>query len=160
MICRRQVLQLVREMGAKENNMNGTTVAKDPAMDTRWIYAKGVIVTRSFHDRIYIVSMGMNRNVQGRLPLLQCITFHSLLVFEEMVVLKIYLVKHQKSMTRITFEFTRIRESIGSTHRDIFTKLYNTIIGVTNTRSKAKGWRYGVDDAIRQRHFVAGESHQ
>ena len=29
--------------------------------------------------KIYIVSMGMNINVQGRLPLLQCTTFHSLL---------------------------------------------------------------------------------
>jgi hypothetical protein len=27
--------------------------------------------------------MGMNAKVQGRLPLLQCITFHSLLAFEE-----------------------------------------------------------------------------
>jgi hypothetical protein len=27
--------------------------------------------------------MGMNTKVQGRLPLIRCITFHSLLVFEE-----------------------------------------------------------------------------
>ena len=93
-------------------------------------------------------------------PTFQCITFYSLLVFEEIVVLKIYLVKHPKSMTRITFEFTRIRKSIGSTHRDIFTKLYNTMTGATGTRLKAKGWRYRVDDTIRQRHFVSGESHQ
>ena len=63
--------------------------------------------------------MGMNTKVQGRLPLLQCITFHSLLVFEEFVVRKIYLVKHQKSKTHISFKFTRIREGIGSTRRGI-----------------------------------------
>jgi hypothetical protein len=79
----------------------GTTIAKAKITDTGSNYTKGTInVTRSFHDKIYIVSMGMNAKVQGRPPLLQCITLHSLLVFEEIEVLKIYLVKHQKSMTR------------------------------------------------------------
>ena len=44
--------------------------------------------TRSFHDKFYIVSMGMNTKVQGRLPLLQCIVFHSLLVVDEFVAFK------------------------------------------------------------------------
>ena len=43
---------------------------------------------RSFCDKIYIVSMGMNTKVQGRLPLLQRIIFHSLLAFDEVVVMK------------------------------------------------------------------------
>ena len=73
----------------------------------------------NFHDKFYIGSMGMNTKVQGRLPLLQCIIFHSLLVFEEFVVRKIYLVKHHKSKTHISFKFTRIREGIGSTRRGI-----------------------------------------
>ena len=34
-------------------------VAKDQFTDTKGYYIKE-IVTRSFHDRIYIVSMGMN----------------------------------------------------------------------------------------------------
>src|SRR3954464_1458872 len=107
-------------MESKENVMVRTMTARDQNIGARRIYTKGIIiVTRSFHDKIYIVSMGMNTKVQGRLQLLQCITFHSPLVFEEVVVRKIYLVKHQKSMTHISFEFTRIREGIGSTHRGI-----------------------------------------
>src|SRR3989337_4609036 len=101
-------------MESKKNNHGQDHGCKGHNTDTRWYYIKGItIITRSFHDRIYIVSMGMNTKVQGRLPLLQCITFHSLLIFEEIVVRKIYLAKNQKSMTRITFKFTRIRESIG-----------------------------------------------
>ena len=89
MICRRQVLKLARDMGSKKNILVGTTIAKDQFTDTNGYYIKEiVIITRSFHDRIYIVSMGMNTKVQGRLPLLQCITFHSLLIFQEVVVLK------------------------------------------------------------------------
>ena len=41
--------------------MVGTTIAKDQFTDTRRYYINEiVIITRSFHDRIYIVSMGMN----------------------------------------------------------------------------------------------------
>ena len=44
-----------------KENMVGTTIAKNQFTDTRWFYIKEiVIITRSFHDRIYIVSMGMN----------------------------------------------------------------------------------------------------
>jgi hypothetical protein len=70
--------------------------------------------------------MGMSTEVQGRLPLLQCITFHSLLVSEEIVVLKIYPVKHQKSMTRRIFWVLADGRSIGSTHRDIL-RIHTTI---------------------------------
>ena len=48
-------------------------------------------LTRRFHDKLYIVSTGMNTKVRGRLPLLQCIAFHSLLDFDEVVVLEFYL---------------------------------------------------------------------
>ena len=38
-----------------------TTIAKDQFTDTKGYYIKEiVIITRNFHDRIYIVSMGMN----------------------------------------------------------------------------------------------------
>ena len=47
------------------------------------LYQGVISFTSSFHDKFYIGSMGMNAKVQGRLPLLQCITFHSLLIFEE-----------------------------------------------------------------------------
>ena len=39
--------------------MVGTTIAKDQFTDTKGYYIRE-IVTRSFLDRIYIVSMGMN----------------------------------------------------------------------------------------------------
>ena len=41
--------------------MVGTTIAKAKIPDTGSNYTKGIIiVTRSFHDKIYIVSMGVN----------------------------------------------------------------------------------------------------
>ena len=78
-------------MESKEEIMVGTTIAKDQFTNPDDIFKEIVIIPRSFHDRIYTVSMGMNTKVQGRLPLLQCITFHSLLAFDEVVVLKFYL---------------------------------------------------------------------
>jgi hypothetical protein len=111
---------------------------------------------RSFHDKFCIESMSKNTKVQGRPPLLQCITFHSLLAFEEIVVLRIYLVKHQKSMTRITFEFTRIRESIGSTQRDNFTKLYNHQ-PKQGVRVRKQSIEVKTDDTIYRRYWVPRE---
>ena len=65
-----------------------TMITRDPIIGARQIYTKGIIiVTRSFHDKFYILFMGMNSKVQGRLPLLQCITFHPLLDFDDVVVL-------------------------------------------------------------------------
>ena len=90
---------------------------KPPIQDE--LITRVIIFTSSFHDKFYIGFMGMNTKVQGLLPLLQCITFHSPLIFEEFVVRKIYLVKHEKNMTHVSFEFTRIREGIGSSHCDI-----------------------------------------
>ena len=67
-----------------------TMSARDPITDARRMYIQRIItVTRSFHDKFHIVSMGTNTKVQGRLPLLQCITFHPLLDFDEVVVLEI-----------------------------------------------------------------------
>ena len=58
MLCRRKVLKLARETESRRN-MVGTTIAKDQFTDTKGYYIKE-IVTRSFHDRIDSVSMGMN----------------------------------------------------------------------------------------------------
>ena len=74
-------------MESKEEIMVGTMIAKDQFTDPDDIFKEIVIIARSFHDRIYIVSMGMNTKVQGRLPLLQCIIFYSLLAFDKVVVL-------------------------------------------------------------------------
>ena len=53
-------LNLHRKWYLKEN-MVRTTIAKDQFTDTNGYYIKEiVIITRSFHDRMYIVSMGMN----------------------------------------------------------------------------------------------------
>ena len=61
MICRRQALQLVRERGPKKKILVGTAIAKAKITGTGSNYTKEIIiVTRSFHDKIYIVSMGMN----------------------------------------------------------------------------------------------------
>ena len=41
--------------------MVGTTVAKGQILDIRWTYTKGIIdFKRSFDEKMYIVSMGMN----------------------------------------------------------------------------------------------------
>ena len=47
-------------MESKEEIMVGTTTAKDQFTDPDDIFKEIVIIARSFHDRIYIVSMGMN----------------------------------------------------------------------------------------------------
>ena len=45
----------------KEEHMDGTMIAKDQFNETKGYYIKEIaIITRSSHDRIYIVSMGMN----------------------------------------------------------------------------------------------------
>ena len=47
--------------GIQEKHMIRTTIAKDQFTDTKGYYINElVIITRSYHDRIYIVSMGMN----------------------------------------------------------------------------------------------------
>ena len=44
-----------------KENMVGTTIAKCQIPDIRWTYTKGLInFKRSFDEKIYIVSMGMN----------------------------------------------------------------------------------------------------
>ena len=47
-------------MKSKEEIMVGTTISKDQFTHPDDIFKEIVIITRSFHDRIYIVSMGMN----------------------------------------------------------------------------------------------------
>ena len=74
-----------------KENMVGTTIAKGQIPDIRWTYTKGIINLR---EALMIRSTSCPwawTQVQGRLPLLQCITFHSLLAFDEVVVLKFYL---------------------------------------------------------------------
>ena len=95
-------LHLHRKWYLKEN-MVGTTIAKGQIPDIRWTYTKEIINLRK---ALVIRSTSCPwawTQVQGRLPLLQCITFHSLLTFDEVAVLKFYLVKHQKSMTHENF---------------------------------------------------------
>ena len=99
--------------------------------------------------------MGMNTSSRS-LPLLQCITFHSLLVFEEIVVRKIYLVKHQKSMTHISFEFTWISEGIGSTRRGIL-GTYTTNFGIRIYQLESRAWLTKGEDSIYQRLYVSKE---
>ena len=53
-------LNLYEKWYLKEN-MVGTTIAKGQIPDIRWTYTKGIIMfTSSFHDKLYILSLGMN----------------------------------------------------------------------------------------------------
>ena len=53
-------LNLHKKWYLKEN-MVGTTIAKGQIPDIRWTYTKGIInFKRSFDEKMYIVSMGMN----------------------------------------------------------------------------------------------------
>ena len=68
--------------------MVGTTVAKGQILDIRWTYTKGIIYLK---EALMIRSTSCPwawTQVQGRLPLLQCITVQSLLAFDKVVVLK------------------------------------------------------------------------
>jgi len=73
-----------------------TMIARESIIDAKEIHTEGVIIfSRSFHDKFYIVSMGMNTKVQGRLPLLQCITFQSLVAHMRVVGLQTHLTEGQ-----------------------------------------------------------------
>ena len=86
-----------------KENMVGTTIAKGQIPDIRWTYTKGITNLREALTTRSTSCPWAWTQVQGRLPLLQCITFHSLLTFDEVAVLKFDLVKHQKSMIRENF---------------------------------------------------------
>ena len=61
MLCRRQVLKLALEMESRKNNHGRNHGCKGSIHRYHMLVIKEiVIVTRSFHDRIYIASMGMN----------------------------------------------------------------------------------------------------
>ena len=63
-----------------EGNMGQNHNCKESIQGYRMkLYQGNNYFMRSFHDKIYIVSMGKNINAQGRLPFLQCISFQSLL---------------------------------------------------------------------------------
>ena len=76
--------------------MHRTMIAREPIIDTRRMYIQGIIIaTRSFHDKFYIVSMGMNTKVQVDSHFFNVIPFIPLFGFDEVVVLDLYLVWHQ-----------------------------------------------------------------
>ena len=70
-----------------------TMIARDQNIGARRIYTKGIIiVTRSFHDKFYIVSMGMNtQRFRVDSHFFNEIPFTSLLDFDEVVVLEFHL---------------------------------------------------------------------
>ena len=76
-------------MESKGNIMVRTMIARDPNIVARRSYTqKIIVVTRSFHDKFYIVSIGMNTKVEGRIPLLNVSPFNSFLGFDEVVLLE------------------------------------------------------------------------
>ena len=69
-------------MASKQNIMVRTMIARDPITGARRIYTKGIIiVTRSFHDKFYIVSMGMNTRFRVDSHFFNVSPFNSLLGF-------------------------------------------------------------------------------
>ena len=103
--------------------------------------------------------MGMNTKVQGRLPLLQCITFHSLLVFEEIVVQRIYLAKYQKSKTR---ENSRVHTDYGRHKFNPSGHFYESIQPSTKQKIRVRKQSIEVkaDDTIYRRYYVSGKNSQ
>ena len=85
-----------------KDSMVGTITARGQIKHTERIIQMDNHFARSSRDGLHHFH-GHEHEVQGRLPLFQCITFHSLLAFDKVVVLKFYLAKHQKSMTRENF---------------------------------------------------------
>ena len=71
-------------------SMVGTITAWNQVKDTERITQLNKYFARSFRDGLHRFH-GHEHKVQGRLPLLQCITFHSLLAFDDVVMLKFYL---------------------------------------------------------------------
>ena len=147
-------------MESKENNYGRNHGCKGPNIDTRWTYHKGIIIiTRSFHDKFHIGSMGMNTKVQGRLPLLQCITFHSLLIFEEIAGQKIYLAKYQKSKTRGN---SRVHTDYGRHKFNPSGHFYESIQPSTKQKIRVRKQSIEVkaDDTIYRRYYVSGKNSQ
>jgi len=75
---------------SNEVSMVRTITAWNQVKETGRIIQMNKYFARSFRDGLHHFH-GHEHKVQGRLPLLQCITFHSLLTFDEVVVLKFYL---------------------------------------------------------------------
>ena len=69
MICKRQVLKLVREMGSKKKNMVGTIAVRNQFKNTERIIQLDNHFARSFRDGLHHFH-GHEHKVQGRLPLL------------------------------------------------------------------------------------------
>ena len=99
--------------------------------------------------------MGMNTRVQGRLPLLQCITFHSLLVFEEIAVQKIYLAKYQKSKTR---ENSRVHTGYGRHKFNPSGPFYESI--EPSTKQKKYEFKSRVSKSKQMIQFTEGIMYQ
>ena len=83
--------------------MVGTTIARiNSQIPNDIISRRIVIITRSFHDRIYIVSMGMNTSSRSTpTSSMHNLSFTALDKNDSNV--KTYLVNYQRSMTRENF---------------------------------------------------------
>ena len=90
-------------MESKENNYGQNHDAKDQILDIRWSYTKGIVnFKRSFHDKIYIVYMGMNTKFKvDSTSSMHNLSFTTLDKNDFSV--KTYLVNYQRSMTRENF---------------------------------------------------------
>ena len=142
-------------MESKGNNHVQNHGCKGPNIDTRWTYNKGIIIiTRSFHDKFYIGSMGMNTRVQGRLPLLQCITFHSLLVFQRKCSAEDLSGEYQKSKTR---ENSRVHSDYGGHKFNPSGHFYESIPPSTSKRYEFKS---RVSKSKRMIQFTEGIMYQ
>ena len=144
-------------MESKEEIRVGTTIAKGQFIDPDDIFKEIVIIARSFHNRIYIMSMGMNTKVQGRLPLLQCVTFHSLLAFDGVLVLESIWRNTRRVWLVKTLGFKRIRGGIGSTHRGVL-GTYSTNFRSKQHKLESRAWLTKGEDTITKGIMYLGKN--
>ena len=100
---------------------------------------------------------GHEHKVQGRLPLLQCIPFHSLLAFDEVAVLKFFIWQNTRRVWLMkTFEFTHTMKGIGSTHRGIV-ETYTTSFNSKYHQLESRAWLAKSEYRIYQWYYVSGK---
>ena len=125
----------------------------------RLVIKEIVIVTRSFHDRIYIASMGMNTSSRSTpTSPKHNLTFTSL--FDNGISVESFTWWNTRWVWPVkTSEFTHIKEGIGSTHQGIL-GTYTTNFGVNNTSSKVEHGSQSRGYNLPKASCIRGKAHK
>ena len=122
----------------------------------RLVIKEIVIVTRSFHDRIYMVSMGMNTSSRSTpTSPMHNLSFTSHVRWSCSVEIFIWWSTRRVWLMK-NFEFTHIMEGIGSTHRGIM-EAYTTSFNSKYHQLESRAWLAKSRNRIYQRHYVSGK---